>query len=466
MAKGRLECISSLNVLLKPCLQDVTSPIQTEGSSLLGIIALGLEYCVEQAASHHGGGNRGRRNFYEKLPPRVPVSLSAPSQGDNHGDASDIQAVMYPEVPGVLSALEALPVLHVSDIRPVAISSTSSPQHNTLQLSSPAQSREREIASTTNVLDQKKHTIVDEVTPKHLTGSPVRISEHDVNVHDNNKYKTNENNHHKVHPKPPLSWTVDQSDCQNAEVEKPVQEKGKAMKGQSWNIDFDGSDDRVNRRNSRFSPRKSDRTEVRDHGEKQPSQQSTRPKGPRNDDDTVTVHSTSSQKTGLMSEDTVDKKSSKKSGAGLSSPVRNPRPESHMTRSRPHTNVFPGWASALDAAANQAVIINPVLLFRDSNPLRSVTLRPSASKIVISPEDGLEDSLSLNPQSTGENLTFAVGSNSKTVTIVDLARPFDTVSIRHELQSVHRGSIYAADWSRDSRLLASGSNDKTIRIIR
>lgn len=189
--------------------------------------------------------------------------------------------------------------------------------------------------------------------------------------------------------------------------------------------------------------------------------------------------------TGVMSQDTIDRRQSHNQGARQHQSQQQqppPRPpprshtvESHRSRADPHSSVFPGWASALDAvsASGQAAIINPVLLYRDSNPLRSVSLRPSGARVVLSPGeiegsggDGLEDSLTLNPATTGINLTLAVGSNAKSLTIVDMARPFDAISIRHELQGVHRGSIYCSDWSRDGALLASGSNDKTIRIIR
>jgi WD40 repeat protein len=182
----------------------------------------------------------------------------------------------------------------------------------------------------------------------------------------------------------------------------------------------------------------------------------------------VTTGSAITSGTGVLSQDTIDRKQFTRQGGNNQSTTQRKvvAPESHITRAEPNSVVFPGWASALDAAADQAVIINPVLLYRDSNPLRSVSLRPTASKVVVSRDGGLEDSLSLNPATTGENITLAVGSNAKSITIVDMTRPFNAISIRHELQGVHRGSIYTSDWSRDGQLLASGSNDKTIRVIR
>eukprot|EP00603_Paraphysomonas_imperforata_P005844 CAMPEP_0114414566 /NCGR_PEP_ID=MMETSP0103-20121206/1454_1 /TAXON_ID=37642 ORGANISM="Paraphysomonas imperforata, Strain PA2" /NCGR_SAMPLE_ID=MMETSP0103 /ASSEMBLY_ACC=CAM_ASM_000201 /LENGTH=398 /DNA_ID=CAMNT_0001582711 /DNA_START=1 /DNA_END=1193 /DNA_ORIENTATION=- len=182
----------------------------------------------------------------------------------------------------------------------------------------------------------------------------------------------------------------------------------------------------------------------------------------------ITTGTVTTTGTGVMSQDTMDRQQVTTQG-GRGTTDGKPRKEFAVepkpSRPEPNNIVFPGWASALDAAVDQAVIINPVLLFRESNPLRSVSLRPTSSKVVLSREDGLEDSLTLNPATTGENITLAVGSNAKSITIVDMTRPFNAISIRHELQGVHRGSIYTSDWSRDGKIL-SGSNDKTIRVIR
>ena len=34
-----------------------------------------------------------------------------------------------------------------------------------------------------------------------------------------------------------------------------------------------------------------------------------------------------------------------------------------------------------------------------------------------------------------------------------------------EQQNHHHGSLYCVDWSRTGRLIASGSNDKTIKLL-
>lgn len=40
-----------------------------------------------------------------------------------------------------------------------------------------------------------------------------------------------------------------------------------------------------------------------------------------------------------------------------------------------------------------------------------------------------------------------------------------TINVIFEQQNHHNGSLYCVDWSRTSRLIASGSNDKTIKLL-
>ncbi|XP_055375587.1 general transcriptional corepressor trfA-like isoform X2 [Condylostylus longicornis] len=69
---------------------------------------------------------------------------------------------------------------------------------------------------------------------------------------------------------------------------------------------------------------------------------------------------------------------------------------------------------------------------------------------------------------------YAVGSNSKTFRICEYP---SLVEIRedhtayqpiivYEKQKYHKGSIYCMDWSPDGELIATGSNDKTIKLMR
>jgi WD40 repeat protein len=74
----------------------------------------------------------------------------------------------------------------------------------------------------------------------------------------------------------------------------------------------------------------------------------------------------------------------------------------------------------------------------------------------------------------------ALGTNSKSLKICaipnlnfddedelgDIASSGDQkLSILFENENHHNGSLYCIDWSRTSRLIASGSNDRTIKIL-
>lgn len=112
----------------------------------------------------------------------------------------------------------------------------------------------------------------------------------------------------------------------------------------------------------------------------------------------------------------------------------------------------------------QATIIRPICVHRDSTPLRCVAmLTPPHADI-------LEDSLGISHSNNEKPYSLlAVGSNSKSISILHYdhsARDSSgKVTIIDELSGVHNGSVYAVDWSNDGRSLASGSNDKYVRII-
>lgn len=78
---------------------------------------------------------------------------------------------------------------------------------------------------------------------------------------------------------------------------------------------------------------------------------------------------------------------------------------------------------------------------------------------------------------------LAIGSNAKNIQVIKFKKSdlhtsnkqmadteiFDSkadIQIEHQLENVHKGSVYAMDWHANSELLASGSNDKAIRISR
>jgi WD40 repeat protein len=79
---------------------------------------------------------------------------------------------------------------------------------------------------------------------------------------------------------------------------------------------------------------------------------------------------------------------------------------------------------------------------------------------------------------------IALGTNSKSLKICALPSLHDEddedlspnmrsdeqgkshqINIIFEQQNHHNGSLYCVDWSRTSRLIASGSNDKTIKLL-
>jgi len=74
---------------------------------------------------------------------------------------------------------------------------------------------------------------------------------------------------------------------------------------------------------------------------------------------------------------------------------------------------------------------------------------------------------------------FALGTNSKCLKICSLPklnsddeegdnayeRSDEEINVVFEQMNHHQGSIYCIDWSRTGRLIATGSNDKTIKLL-
>ena len=76
---------------------------------------------------------------------------------------------------------------------------------------------------------------------------------------------------------------------------------------------------------------------------------------------------------------------------------------------------------------------------QESHPIRTVAFSPTGS-------------------------VFCVGTNSKALRLCQFNEEENSIEVLHERASHHSGSVYAASWNSDSRLIATGSNDKTVKV--
>jgi WD40 repeat protein len=68
---------------------------------------------------------------------------------------------------------------------------------------------------------------------------------------------------------------------------------------------------------------------------------------------------------------------------------------------------------------------------------------------------------------------FGIGTNSKSLRIYSMKslltresiQASNEIPILYERKNHHLGSIYCIDWSRTGRLIATGSNDKTVKVM-
>lgn len=209
--------------------------------------------------------------------------------------------------------------------------------------------------------------------------------------------------------------------------------------------------------------------DAKDNRSQDTSRASSQPPPPsiasaKSDDDNGTVFSASSLAT---------------AGAGSIS-SRAPRPLSQISNGAQRDPPFPATAarreeergvsgsgycpmpwSAVPVGAD--IHVNPLCVHRDNTPLRCVAVCHPSENL----DDSLADTRSRDRNGGVEaNLSLAIGSNTKNMTVLTMSRPSNSCHIVTELKDVHKGSIYTCDWSRDGNILASGSNDKMIRIIR
>jgi WD40 repeat protein len=84
---------------------------------------------------------------------------------------------------------------------------------------------------------------------------------------------------------------------------------------------------------------------------------------------------------------------------------------------------------------------HPLCTMQESHPIRTVSFSPY-----------------------GE--AFCVGTNSKALRICKLAPDGDAIEVLHERANHHKGSVYCSSWNCESRLVATGSTDKTVKVVK
>jgi WD40 repeat protein len=73
---------------------------------------------------------------------------------------------------------------------------------------------------------------------------------------------------------------------------------------------------------------------------------------------------------------------------------------------------------------------------------------------------------------------FVLGTNSKSIKICSMHNIVDellynqhqgreqSIDVVYEYRNFHVGSVYCLDWSRNNTFIASGSNDRNIRVLK
>ncbi len=62
--------------------------------------------------------------------------------------------------------------------------------------------------------------------------------------------------------------------------------------------------------------------------------------------------------------------------------------------------------------------------------------------------------------------TFCVGTNSKALRLCKLTDHESNIEVIHERTNHHHGSVYASSWNCTGNLVATGSNDKTVKVVK
>ena len=78
---------------------------------------------------------------------------------------------------------------------------------------------------------------------------------------------------------------------------------------------------------------------------------------------------------------------------------------------------------------------------QESHPIRTCSFNPSGS-------------------------VFAVGTNSKALRLCAFDEERGEIDIIHERSNHHLGSVYCSSWNCEGKLIATGSNDKTVKVVK
>jgi hypothetical protein len=110
----------------------------------------------------------------------------------------------------------------------------------------------------------------------------------------------------------------------------------------------------------------------------------------------------------------------------------------------------------------------PLLLFQGDCPLRCAVALTNACN------SGGSGSNMVTADAAAVEVRVAVGSNARSLHLVRCVSN-DSIGGRvtwgptvceKEYKDVHKGSVYAVDWHSTQRIVASSSNDKSVRLLR
>ena len=102
----------------------------------------------------------------------------------------------------------------------------------------------------------------------------------------------------------------------------------------------------------------------------------------------------------------------------------------------------------------------------DSQPIRAVCFSPNSSEYFVLGTNSRSLKFCKISQSILEPFGNMIGDPNKFGSQTDLHGADDQgIKVIFEQQEHHNGSIYCVDWSKTSRLVATGSNDKMIKIL-